>query len=1139
MRKQKVLEELMEHIRLQNIMSAIQKIRKTPLLCAVIAAGLMAMAVTPAALAQTSKGTLTGVVRDSSEAVIVGVEVTATNVSTNEVRTAKTSSLGAYRFDAIAPGQYNLVFQASGFERSQATGITVPPSQAVSYDLVLKPGRVDQMVSVTADTVLLNQENASLSGTIPQTAMENLPIFSLNPIEVLTTVPGVQIVSNSDMSNGTSIQVSGARPRSNNFLIDGEEINDAGIGGQAVQPQIADMYSDTVIYTHNPPAEYGRASGGVINMITKGGTNTLHGGVWDRYSGSGLSATDGLTRQIVPKDRANKARWNEHDIGFTAGGPIIKNKLFVFGAAQWTHTYGNEQRDAATLPDADGIALLQAIASQTGSPTTATQAALMLNYLGGSATVAPAYLTTFNVVGPFDDNGNPDPASLGLGDACPTEASCSLTTLDYQSLPTPMLSSGTQWSYRIDYTPWAKDTFSARYMHDRTSLSPDFYANSGALPGFETEQGGPSELGQGAWTHIFSPKVVNEFRVSETRPSFAFAPTAATLANPLYNTPTISISGLHDLGPDQNFPQGRSQQMYQFQDTVSLTFGRHTVRMGADIGRRIEKDLVSQNAKGTLTFAEGGTGSSSAGNFLLNQLGPSGSATVTYGSTRIDPHSWRSGIFAQDDIKLRQDLTVNLGVRYDYFTAPENSLPYPSIDPNNPYQPIDTVIPVAPDKNNFAPRVGFAYTPRLGNLANGSNTVIRGGFGIFFDSDFTNIAVNLQQSAPNAVSGTLTSTGDNGLADATSLISQIPEVLNDYSSVGSVVNNMVAPYTEEWNLGIDRQLPGQFAVSVTYVGSHGVKLFANQNYNFFDFNTGERLNTSRGSITGRANTGASSYNGLEVGVKRNMSHGIAITGAYVYSKTLDNASEVFAADSAATSYSADLRPGGRKYDWGNSAYDHRQYAAFTYVWSPAGLRSSDKGADTLLSALTRHWTFSGSSRFQSGAYSTINTAFLDTNGDGSAYNDRPLLSNPSAPIDSVAIDGVWLGDPGTYYDWTLINASDWEEFNTIDANSAHWIIPYGANLAPQEIGRNSFLNPGTMYHDIALEKDVPTSFLHLDRGQLVFRVEVENLANHNNINVSGDDYLEKDLYYAGTSTFMYQDREANNRSLRFWAKFTF
>jgi hypothetical protein len=1101
---------------------------------AMMSAALLTVTLAPrVAMAQTSKGALTGVVRDSTIAVIVGAEVTATNVETGATRTTSTSSLGAYRFDALAPGQYTLRVEAAGFESFVASGITVLPSQLVSYDPVLNLGRVDQTVSVSADDVLLDRENGSLSTTIPEVILTKLPIFTLNPIEELTTVPGVQIVSNSNFSNGTSIQVSGARPRANNFLIDGEEINDALIAGQAVPLTIPDMYSDAVIYTHNPPAEFGRASGGVVNLITKGGTNTYHGSGWELYSGSGLNATNGQTRQIVPKYRGNKGRSNTHQYGFTAGGPIIKNKLFAFGAAQWSRTYGNKAASSVLLPTAAGIAQIQNIALYGAAPAT-TNAALLLSYLSASPTVAPAYLTTFNVI------AGGASGTRNLGAACITSP-CSMAYQTFLRSPQPVSSPDTQWTYRIDYTPWSNDSFSARYLHDRQSLTPDFVNNGGALPGFESLQEGPSELGQGAWTHIFSAHLLNEFRVAETRLGFFFLPTATTLANPLYANATLSMAGITNLGPNQNIPQGRSQDMYQLQDTLSWTFGRHTIRAGADLGRRLEKDLVSQNAKGTLTFAAGGSGSSAVGNFLLNQLGPSGTATKTFGSTRFDPHSWRSGLFAQDDFKLSQYLTVNLGIRYDYFTAPENVLAYPAIDPSNPFTAINTVIPVAPDRNNLAPRVGFAYTPHIGKWGLDSKTVVRGGFGIFFDSDFTNMATKEVQSAPNAVAGTLTQTTGNGLPNATSLIPSMTAVLNAQSSVQSVTKNLVSPYTEEWNLGIERELPREWGISATYVGSHGVKLFANQQYNFFDFTTGTRLNTTRGVINAFANTGVSSYNGLEVGMKHNFRQGFAVTGAYVYSKTLDNASEVFLTASDSTQYSADLRPGGRRYDWGNSAYDHRQYAAFTYVWTPKGLRSDNKNRDLVMSGLTRHWTISGASRFQSGAYSTFNVSGLDTNGDGNTTNDRPVLSNPSAPIDSVGMDGFYSGflgggTPGTYYDVKINNAPGHAVVPISSTNAVHWLIPHRANYADAAIGRNSFLNPGSLYNDIALEKAIPTSLLHLSRGQFVFRAEVQDLANHNNIGL-----LSTNTTTVGTSSYMNINsaREANNRALRFWAKFTF
>jgi len=1114
------------------------KFLRSLMLGAVISAGLVTLTVAPrVTLAQTSKGTLTGVVRDSSGAVIVSAKVTAKNVETGDVRAASTSSQGAYRLDALNPGQYTLHISATGFEQFEATNVTIPPSLVVSYDPVLSPGHVSQTVSVSASEALVNQENGSLSGTISEVTMTKLPIFSLNPIEVLTTVPGVQVVSNSGAENGQELQVSGARPRANNFMIDGEEINDATIAGQAVQPNIPDMYSDVVVYTHNPPAEFGRASGGVVNLITKGGTNTFHGSAWDLYSGSGLNSTDAQNRQLA-HDRGNKLRYDQHQAGFTVGGPIIKNKLFAFGAAQWTRYHGNETAAQINLPNANGIALLKTFAS--GSDVTATNAALLLTYLSDGS-----YLSNFK------DYGSAGSASLG--DACPaSNPGCSLDISTYQRPAVPEQSPDTQWTYRIDYTPWTKDTFTARYLHDRTSLTPDFFTNGGAMPGFDTMQGGPSELGQGTWTHILSSHLVNEFRAAETRLTGGFAPIASTVANPLYHYPQIDIPEIQTLGyDDSDYPQARSQDMYQFQDTISWTRGRHTLRAGADIGRRIENDKNPLDFDGTLSFTDKGSGVTGLGNFLLNQLGPSGTASRTYGSPRVDPHSWRSGIFAQDDFKFTSDLTLNLGIRWDYFTNPDNSLKYPAIDPSSAatlYGPISTVYKVSNNKHSIAPRVGFAYTPHLDKWFADGKTVIRGGFGIFFDPEFTNITTNSAANAPNVASRELQQTDGNGLSNATGLLATIPQTVTDQSTVESVVKNLTTPYTEEWNLGVERVLPGQIALSVTYVGSRGVKLLANQQYNYDDFNTGDRLHPERGVIIARGNFADSRYNGLEVGAKREFSHGFTINASYVYSKTLDDGSDVFAPYSAPTSYSANLAPGGRHQDWGNSVFDHRQYAAFTYVWSPAGLRSNSKGYDTLLSAVTRHWTISGTSRFQSGAYANLNLYGLDTNGDGSYANDRPILKNKKAPLTSVGIDGAFLGaTAGTYYDLAANNQTN--AINEVSQDSVHWLVPYGSQYVSQEIGRNNYLTPGSMYNDIALEKAIPSSFLHFDRGQFTIRAEVENFANHNNLNYPWLSYNNKDqeldLLNVGTSTFLNVPKArdssdtAGNRALRFWAKYTF
>jgi hypothetical protein len=705
--------------------------------------------------------------------------------------------------------------------------------------------------------------------------------------------------------------------------------------------------------------------------------------------------------------------------------------------------------------------------------------------------------------------------------------------------------------------PRAADSFSFRYLHDRASLSPDFFTNGSALPGFDTQQGGPTELGAGAWTHVFGSNLVNELRGSETRLGFLFSPLPSTNANPLYALSTLNISnvavdssGASSLGPNQNFPQGRNEELYQVQDNASLTHGNQTFRFGFDIGRTIETDIVSLNAKGTLTFNKGGSGVSSLGNFLQNQLGPSGTATKTFGNTRVDPHGWRSGVFAQDDVKVNSDLTLNLGIRYDYLTNPENSLPFPAIDPFNPYQAINTVIKVKNDINNVAPRFGFAYSPHGEGLFGGGKTVVRGGFGVSYDSPFSNFVVNAAQVAPNAVAGTLVSTQGNGLANATSLLPSITPILNSQSSVTSVVKGMVNPYTYQFNLGVERQLPGSNLIAVRYVGSLGKKLYSNKQYNYFaPDGSGNRLNTSRGAIAARGNFASSSYSGAQVEYTHNFAHGLLISANYVFSKSLDNASEIFSTGANPnTSYQADLGPNGYAQEWGPSAYDHRHFVSVAYVWAPAGFSSGNSFANAALSVLTRHWTISGVEQFQTGSYSTMQITGFDTNGDGNAFNDRPLIGNVHAPFDTAAIDGGNL-DPtlaGTYYDVASALNSVAGTLNPVAPGSVRWLIPYqplNQNLH-QEIGRNSFENPGSTTNNIAVEKGFGTKYLHLDRGAFIIRAEVQNIGNHNDVGI-----LDTNVADIGSPNFLNRSNAriavppnapfSYGRNIVLWGKFTF
>jgi Carboxypeptidase regulatory-like domain len=1104
-----------------------------------LAVALLCVTAMPVAMtAQSSKGILAGTVRDKTGAVVANAKVTVTSQDTGETRTLVATSLGSYRVEGINPGMYEIHVEMTGFESADVKDVRVVPSAVTAYDPVLIVGAVVNTVTVEANSNAINTDNGGLSGTVDGLELAKVPIFSLNPFELVGTLPGVQLVNpwllsqfseQSDAGNYEQLIVNGARPRSNNYMLDSQDINDVGIGGQSFNPQIPDMYQTTTALLNSTSAEYGRSGGAVINLVTKSGTNQFHGSGFELYSGSGLNAIDGVTRQgkpFAPGSPSPKTRYDEHQFGFTAGGPLWKNKLFAFGGTQFTRFYGESTSSSIYLPDSAGYAELTAIGGT--SATAKAQVALLQGLLNSGS-----YLTSYQEVG----SGAAQKVS---GANCPNGVSCSVTEGLFQRPPVAQQQPDTQWMYRIDYIPVSNDTFTFRYLHDRENFTPDLGLNTSGLPGFDGQVGGPTELGQGTWTHVFTPNLINEFRASEVRLNTQFAPTAQTLANPLAKIYSVSLAGsnLPTLGVSQNIPQGRLQELYQFQDAVGWTKGRQSLRMGVDVGRDHETDLIAQEDLGLLTFASGGGGASALDNFISNTLGPGGSLTKTFGPTRVDPHLWKLAAFVQDDIKLTSEFTLNLGLRYDYDTDPENALAYPGVSLSNPYAPISTVVPIAADKNNFAPRIGFAFSPHEGIFADGK-TVFHGGFGVFYDLDITNILINSAQSSPDAPTTTLTATATTPISNPAAQLAAATATLTPQSSVLSVASNLVNPITYQYNFGIERELPAQIKLTMNYVGARGEKLFANQQLN--QYYNGARLNTARNAITVRDNGGDSDYNSAQVEVSRRFTRGFFFRASYTYSKNLDDSSEIFDTFSDPyTSYTANL--GRIAQDWGPSSWDRRHVASFEYVYAPIGFRSGSLIGNVLLEAFTRHFIISGTTQFSSGPYSDIQILGVDTNNDENPYNDRPLIGNPHAPLATAAIDGAILtefGIPGAtsgvYYDMAKVNDPN-GDLVVDNPSQVRFLIPNGVQYTTQEVGRNSFENPGQSFWNVALEKDVPAEFTHLKGGQFVFRVECQNLGNHNNVSV-----LDTNLLDLGTPPFMNKAaaREGTFQSFRLWGKFVF
>ena len=1087
---------------------------------------LIALGLAGLLVAQTSNGTIAGVVTDSQGAVVVGATVKATSQSTGETHTVTTNSFGAYRIESTGPGVYTMTVTAPKFSELKLDNVTVKASVTTTANGTLKVGGTEAVVEVNAQGEMLQTEDGAISHDITKTEITQIPIASLNPIALVLTEPGVVTPSGrEDFTNGFSFSVNGTRPRSNNFLIEGQDNNDSAIQGQALQVSNLEATNEVVIQTNSYSAEFGHGGGSVTNVIYKSGTNTWHGGVFDLLQNSALDSADA-------GDKLNdtpKASTRENTYGFTIGGPIKHDKIFTFASIQW-----DKQRQATNglnlvVPDASGIAVLQSLAA------TNQRAAEYLSAIGGLV-------------------GNSDPNAAGfkvlaLGNGRP---SVEVGRVRRSGVGEP--ANDTQYAFKGDWLPTDNDTVTLRYVLEKNSLTPDFFNFPNLLPCCDTQQGGAAHNAGVSFAHTFSPHVINEFRMSYGRIGFHFEATPATLANPVANGATVSISGVSGFGTPTGIPQGRFHNTFQYQDSLSWITGNHSFKFGTDLARILVIDDIPFNSRGTLAYAAS-AGFSGLGNFLDDAGGAGGSAAITFGSPRIRPRYFFQNYYVQDTWKLRPNFTVTYGLRYENAGTPGNSMPFAAIDPVlGAADPnfFTTPIKQKNDNNNFAPRVSFAYTPHFWTSLFGQDkTVFRAGYGMFYDNLFTNIVDNTAASTPNAISALFVSTGAESAQGAPNLSSQLAAltpVVNEASSVTSITNNIVAPITHQWNFDIERELPAKFVLTTSYVGTRGVRLFANDQFNPVDpvatLANGRttRIVPTRGSWTIRDNSGDSIYHALDVKLDRRFIHGLLFRTAYTFSKLIDDGSEVFTT-TGTSSFPADLTLGHRGIDRGLSAFDRRHRVQFTYVYDIPKIRTADANFGVkAVGFILNGWQTAGTYAYQAGAPETVTDGF-DANFDGQA-NDRPILSNPDASILKFGIDpnNLAVGGTGTpsgiLCDGAVfLNGSG--NCNPVSPLDVHWIIP--AN-GVGNFGRNTQVSPGRQDTTFALQRTID---LHSERQQLIFRTEMLNPFNHPNTgntdyNLLGITPDANDVVNASTQTFgNYSGTVFGSRTIRFWLKYQF
>jgi hypothetical protein len=814
--------------------------------------------------AQASTGTIRGTVTDQNGAVVSGASVTATNQGTGVTSpTYKTTGDGIYSIPNLNPGKYTLTVESSNFKKAVFTDVVVDIAKEVIIDAALQTGGVAEAVTVTAGTEeAIVRDTAQVSQTFESRKVAELPSNGAgNGIDTLALLaPGV-VPGVAGNSNGTTLSVNGNRSRSNNFTIDGQDNNDLSVAGPAFFIDNQDVVGEFQVVTNNFSAQYGRNQGAQVNIVSKSGTKDFHGtGFWFHRDQANFDSLDNIEKR---NGQTSPSFLLSNIYGGTLGGPIpipgLKDRLFFFGSYQGIKIRQNaivQGSGEAILPS--DFAKLKA--TFPNNPAIAILADFSAFNLTGLGPVSPR---TGVSGGPFDK------LSLPIDPSMPCDASHAGNCATFNTaLPQRMVAfpfDETEYTIRSDAKITDKDSVWGSFLYQ------DSNAGNGAQGNAEGWGGSVPANGKKAgatWNHQISSTAINSVFGSYSRLFVDFGggclfsgagciPDISQIANTFPNIAFGGVRGarfgLQTVGGATNLPQGRIVQTYQVSDTFQLTRGKHAIQAGADLKRLVNNTTVIFNFQGAF-------GSFNAKRLVQNNPG---AVTFAAGNPTIDFNETDQAYFVQDDWRIRDNLTMNLGIRYENSGQPVNALHDLTVkresDPAQAFfrqnLPLEArTVPKFPTPDhNFAPRFGFAWTPRPGSgflkrILGEDATVLRGGYGIAYDPAFYNILIFLSTGTPTVFSNTVanlttpsaatfivpsanpTAASVQAFAASNGLIAK--NLLDPrFLSQSVLTPNFHSPYAEQWSFGIQRQINRNNVAEVRYLGTHGVSLFENRDAN--------------------------------------------------------------------------------------------------------------------------------------------------------------------------------------------------------------------------------------------------------------------------------------------------------------------
>jgi hypothetical protein len=979
---------------------------------------------------------------------------TGVRLSTNS------NDAGVYRFDAVDLGTYDLTVSLPEFRTYLSTHVGVEANRSTTIDPTLEVGAAETRTEVSGESSeILIKDSPLRGGNFQPGEVRNLPLLALNPISLARALPGATEAAGSyvwgnggSFPNGGGFSINGQRPRGNNYLLDGTENNDVFLNGEEQVFRIGDAVEEVSVQTGNFGAEFGRAGGGVLNVVTKSGTNRLHGTLLWRYQSQRFDS-------VSNQDRLNgipQAVFSQNVFGFTAGGPVRKNKTFFFAGFQ-RDTNHSTANLPVLIPTADAVIRLLSLFPNN------PRLDLYLSALGSPR-----------------GSGNPFGVPLGIDPQTGVDrGSVQFATAAYVL---PAINDGPQWLVRMDHNPSERHRLSWRYTYDSRHIRPE----ASPFPRFVEENKWSHHNFLFADSYTFSSTYTNEFRFSYGRPDanlFATWPGSSPLARTLPRIQIANVSAPGLAAGDAQFHHGEN---FLFQETQTKLSGRHTVRYGVECLKQRVTQQRGANDVGAFSFMAS-SGYSAFANFLDDFSGSSGSITRVFGAPVFHPNQFHQTYFFQDNWKVTPTLAVTLGLRYENFGQFANALPYPAFSGFDPSQFL-VRHEVNPDNKDFGPAVGLAWSPRmdasrwgwLGRLLGGGKTVWRGGYQMSYDSLPTQlISLGPATSTPNAITNGITA--PNTGRGSANWLEQLPTTapapsLTDPQNL--LDQNLRNPYTERWSFGFQRQLPESMLLELSYVGSESHRLTTKADWNP-RLPTGTlRIYPDYGPVILKASQGNSSYHALQTHLDRRFGRGFQMSASYTWSKFIDSTSDGVGSINAQAPAQNNLTSvpvmfGGLKLDRGLSDYDRPQRLTITYLWAVPGLRSS--WSKYALSG----WQLAGITTFQSGTPFTMANGF-DRNNYGN-NEDRPDIGNPSAPLNTRAI--IFPGCPTGY--------QNPDTGSCVSPDAVHWVEGTGFPNA-STVGRNTLRTSGTSNFDLNLTRSIRIR----ETQRLELRWEARNAFNH-------------------------------------------